>query len=139
MISFFVNPYYIHTMLLNTLETTENYKIYYFNVYFNIIWIYTLLAKMNSYEIIVICILSCQHIEQSLISLYLWVDSCIPFVNAKMAWNHFPSKNHTFLICFTGAFSQCILKKLNWFLALLMTIEYLQHFSKLYQNEQVYF
>ena len=69
MISTFVNSYCIHTMSLNTFETTENDKIYYFNFYLNIILISILLAKMNNDEIITICILSCQHIKQSLISI----------------------------------------------------------------------
>ena len=43
------------------------------------------------------------------------------------------SKKHMFLKYFTGAFWWCLLKKLSWFLALLMSIAYLQHFSKLYQ------
>jgi hypothetical protein len=63
-ISTFVNSYCIHTMILNTFETTENYKVYNFNFYFNIILIDILFAKMNNDEIIVICILSCQHGKQ---------------------------------------------------------------------------
>jgi hypothetical protein len=47
----------------------------------------------------------------------------------------YQSKKHTFLIYVTGVFSQCNLKQLNWCLALLMTIAYLEHFSKLYQNK----
>ena len=70
MISTFVNSYCIHTMILNPFETTENYKIYYFDVYLNIILISILLAKMNNDEIVIICIFSCQHIKQSLISIY---------------------------------------------------------------------
>ena len=34
MISTFVNSYCIHTMILNTFETTENYKIYYLIITF---------------------------------------------------------------------------------------------------------
>ena len=60
----FINSYFIHTMILNTFETTENYKIYYVDIDLNIILISILLAKMNDYEIIIICILSCQHINQ---------------------------------------------------------------------------
>ena len=63
MIFTFVNSYCIHTMILNTFETTENYKAYYFDSYFNIILLYILLAKMNNDEIVINCILSCQHIK----------------------------------------------------------------------------
>jgi hypothetical protein len=69
-ISSFANSYCIHTMILNTFETTENYKAYYFDFDFNIILISILLAKMNREEISIICTLSCQHIKQLLISLY---------------------------------------------------------------------
>ena len=70
MISTFVNSYCIHTMSLNTFETAENYKMYHFSFYLIIVLISILLAKMNNDEIIIICILSCQHIKQSLISIH---------------------------------------------------------------------
>jgi hypothetical protein len=70
MISIFVKSYYIHTMILNTFETTESWKVYYFDVYLNMILISILLAKMNNDEISIICILSCQHIKYLLISLH---------------------------------------------------------------------
>ena len=50
-------------MILNTVETTENQKMYYFNFDFKIILISTLLAKMTNDEIVIICILSYQHIK----------------------------------------------------------------------------
>ena len=70
MISTFVTSYCIHTMILNTFETTENYKVYYFDFHFNIILISILLANMNNDEIIIICFLFCQHMKQLLISSY---------------------------------------------------------------------
>ena len=57
LISTFVNSYCIHTMILNTFETTENYKIYYIAFYLNIILISILLLKMNNDEIVIICTL----------------------------------------------------------------------------------
>ena len=41
----------------------------------------------------------------------------------------YQSKKHIFLKYVTGAFSWCNLKKLNLFIALVMTIAYVQHFS----------
>ena len=58
LISTFVASYCIHTMILNTFETTENYKIYDFDFSFNIIFIPFLLAKMMNYEVVIICIMS---------------------------------------------------------------------------------
>jgi hypothetical protein len=69
MISTFVDSYCIHTMILNTVETTEHYKVYYFDFYLHITLISILLAQMNNDEIMIICVLSCQHIKQLLISL----------------------------------------------------------------------
>ena len=59
------------------------------------------------------------------------------FSMQKLLETTYQSKKHIFLTYVTGAFSQCILKKLNWFFALLMTIAYLEHFSKLYQNLKI--
>ena len=59
MISTFGIYYCIHTMILNTFDTTEDSIMYSFNFYLNIILIHILLAKMNNYEVIIICILSC--------------------------------------------------------------------------------
>ena len=61
------------------------------------------------------------------------------FSMQKLLETTYQSTKHVFLIYFTDAFSWCILKKLNWYLPLLMTIAYLQHFSKLYQNYKLYF
>ena len=87
-------------MILNTYKTTENYKIYYFDICLNIILIFILLAKMNNDEIIIMCILSCQHIlfTNELVHVY-------HISMQKMLETTSQSKKSIFLKYVTGAFS----------------------------------